>query len=295
MASERPLRRLAAGLLIAYGLLTAVAAAAPYLGFRLGAVITPLLTLIAFAFALAHAFAALGWPRTLLLLGLTVGVSLAYESIGVATGWVYGPYYYTDKLGPRFLGLVPYLIPVAWFMTIYPAQVIAESLVGDRLAGGWRKALGLAAVSSLVMTAWDVLMDPMMVRLGFWVWEVDGAYFGVPIHNYAGWLATTFSVYACYRLAATRLAGGATERLEVAGRSSQLWQRDFARLAIWSYLITWAGNTMAALRIGLAGPALAGAFSMGALGFVGLLRISAGAQEGGQAAGSPDASACGVE
>ena len=51
----------------------------------------------------------------------------------MATGWVYGPYHYTDQLGPKFLGLVPYLIPVAWFMMSYPSFVIADRLVPSLL------------------------------------------------------------------------------------------------------------------------------------------------------------------
>jgi hypothetical protein len=38
-------------------------------------------------------------------------------------------------------------------------------------------------------------MDPPMAASGTWIWEHGGAYFGVPRHNYAGWLLTTFLVY----------------------------------------------------------------------------------------------------
>ena len=38
-------------------------------------------------------------------------------------------YHYTDKLGFKFLGLVPLLIPVAWFMLSYPSFVIADRLI----------------------------------------------------------------------------------------------------------------------------------------------------------------------
>jgi uncharacterized membrane protein len=59
---------------------------------------------------------------------LVCAVSLLFESVGVATGLVYDPYHYTNKLGPLFLGLVPYLIPMAWFMMSYPSFVIADRL-----------------------------------------------------------------------------------------------------------------------------------------------------------------------
>jgi putative membrane protein len=38
-------------------------------------------------------------------------------------------------------------------------------------------------------------MNPGMAAAGNWIWEKGGAYFGVPRHNYVGWLLTTFLVY----------------------------------------------------------------------------------------------------
>jgi uncharacterized membrane protein len=54
----------------------------------------------------------------------------------------------------------------------------------------------------MVMTAWDSVIDPVLSGppLHNWIWEVDGPYFGVPIQNFAGWMATTFTVYLIYRL-----------------------------------------------------------------------------------------------
>ena len=191
------------------------------------------------------------------MLGLTILVSLAFETVGVATGWIYGPYHYTDALGPRFLGLVPYLIPVAWFMMVYPSRVIAERLVAGRVPEGWRRSLALAAVAAFVMTSWDLLMDPMMVRMQTWAWDVPGAYFGVPVHNYLGWLLTTFCVYASFEVALRRLRPAA----RVAPPSD----------AVWAYLITWAGNSVVAIEFGLVGPALVGMFTSGVLGSLALL------------------------
>ncbi len=52
--------------------------------------------------------------NTLRLLGSVFVVSLLFESVGVATGWIYGAYHYAQLLGPLLLGLVPYLIPLSW-------------------------------------------------------------------------------------------------------------------------------------------------------------------------------------
>lgn len=221
----------------------------------------PLATLAFFGFSLGHAVWTLGGRQALLFLAITFIVSLAFESVGVLTGWVYGPYHYTDRLGYKLFGLVPLLIPIAWFMMIYPARVLAGRVAGgDHHRPGWRWLVWLAAVSALAMTAWDLVMDPIMVAGGHWLWDVEGAYFGIPLHNYVGWLVTTLTVFLCYNLWAAR-------------RPAQPWGnsgRFFQALPILAYAVTWLGQVSIALSLGLAGPALAGFFGMGSFALIGL-------------------------
>jgi Carotenoid biosynthesis protein len=51
-----------------------------------------------------------------------------FEEVSVLTGLVYGPYHYTATLGP-WLGSVPVLTPLAWFMLVYPSYVVANLIV----------------------------------------------------------------------------------------------------------------------------------------------------------------------
>lgn len=266
----RILRWLSFALLLANGALTAYLTLGPPLGLpRLPGELTSLLTTLAFAFALTHALATEGANRALLLLGLTALVSVAFESAGVATGWVYGPYHYSDRLGPKLFGLVPTLIPIAWFMMSYPAALIAEDLVGRLRPQARPRWLVLAFSSAAVMTAWDLVMDPMMVRLGFWVWERRGLYFGIPLQNYLGWMATAFTYFALYRWLIPRLPGA----VPIVGVG-------FRRLAAWSYLIVVAGNVSAALHFNLLGPALIGLFVGGGAAVAGLLAAGADQADG---------------
>jgi uncharacterized membrane protein len=161
------------------------------------------MTLILWAFSLLHATYALGWRHSLTFLVLSTSIAWTFEQVGVATGLVFGPYHYTEALGLR-VGLVPVLIPLAWFMMIYPSYVIANLLADGRpfgTRGGLGHLLWLAALSALVMTAWDLLIDPIMAGPGraAWVWETGGPYFGIPLQNFVGWLLTTFTVYLGYR------------------------------------------------------------------------------------------------
>jgi uncharacterized membrane protein len=150
-----------------------------------------------------HSWYALGGRNTAVFFGLSAAISWLFEEVGVRTGLVYGPYHYTDYLGPK-LGEVPFLIPLAWFMMIYPSYVIAGLIVARRpfgTTGGAGRLVALAAVGAVVMTAWDLVIDPILSgpQVVAWIWEGGGPYFGIPIHNYAGWLVTVLTVYLAYR------------------------------------------------------------------------------------------------
>lgn len=239
-------------LLVLYALLNAYAA----LAWTPSPIFTPLTTLVGLAFTLLHAVQRQGWKNAVLLLAVTAGVSLLFESVGVATGLIYGPYHYTDKLGPLFLGRVPYLIPMAWFLMMYPSYVLADRFIPARLVG-WKRILSLAAIAGLVMTAWDMVMDPGMVANGYWVWEVRGAYFGIPLRNFWGWWLTTFTTFLLFLLLARRRADS-----DIAAGASTMPGPRFDRLVLLSYALTGLTDVLVALLGGMGGPALAGIFAM---------------------------------
>ena len=241
------LRRTTIALLVLYVLLTIY----PIISIAAGVIpsrfLTPVSTLAGFTFALLHAGQREGWRRALCLLALVFAVTLLFESVGVATGLVYGPYHYTNKLGPLFLGLVPYLIPVAWFMMSYPSYVIADRLIPADWKR-WQRILSVAAVGGLAMTAWDLVMDPIMVAGGHWVWDVKGAYHSIPLQNFWGWWLTVFTTFALYQL--------------VSGKAPDNNPAKSDRLAVLSYLVTALGIVIVSLVSGAGELALIGFFAM---------------------------------
>jgi putative membrane protein len=244
------LKRLTLVLFFVYTLITIVAAVRVLVGSPNPAWVTPVATLACFIFASLHAEQTLGWREALTLLGLCFGISLLFESLGVATGLVYGPYHYSASLGPKFLGLVPFLIPLAWFMMMYPSFLIARALVTAPL-GRISRSISIAAIGGLVMTAWDLVMDPVMVAAGHWIWEKPGAYFGVPLQNYWGWWLTTFAIFLIFTLVWP-------------SKAFMTSQQPFAweRWAYVTYVVTGLSSVVVAAAIQLSGPALAGLFGM---------------------------------
>ena len=114
------------------------------------------------------------------LLALTA-FGYAIETMGIVTGFPYGPFYYGDALGAKLFGLVPYLLPLSY------APLVIGAVAASWSPGLPRRALWIIR-SALLLTLVDGVLDPGAASLGFWVWPGGGAYYGVPLSNYAGWL-----------------------------------------------------------------------------------------------------------
>jgi uncharacterized membrane protein len=142
-----------------------------------------------FCASLAHCVATRGWSCGAVLVAVCVGGGLAAEAIGWRTGWPFGNYRYGNTLGPKVLG-VPMVVPLAWAMMGWPA-LLAGRRAGARFGhvDGSRKRLVTAAVGSLVLSSWDLFLDPQMVGAGHWRWlPTPGPWLnGIPLVNTVGW------------------------------------------------------------------------------------------------------------
>lgn len=153
-----------------------------------------------------HAAVRLGWRRALAIFAAAFGISLGAELLGTTTGYPFGPYSYTTQLGYLIGGRVPFNIPTSWFFMLYASLAICGRLLParDDARTRWR----WAATAALILTAWDVSMDPAMVSTTHWLWhlpDLAGAsvvrraalsdlFYGMPLTNWLGWLLTGFVV-----------------------------------------------------------------------------------------------------
>jgi len=152
--------------------------------------------------ALAHSTARFGARRAMLLASAAVSVALLSELGGTNIGVPFGPYHYTEMLGFRINGDVPYPIPLSWYYMLYGSLAICSRLLAtdDSSASRWRWALLAAAL----LTAWDVPMEAQMTYVvpTHWAWDLQripawvpawlGAplYYGMPLTNWIGWFGT---------------------------------------------------------------------------------------------------------
>ena len=181
------------------------------------------LVVILALFCAWHAWIALGRHLAAAFVGITLVVSWTIEEIGVATGLVYSGYHYTAALGPS-IGAVPILIPLAWFALAYPTSALVDLVAGRWVGGppgGPRRLLALAAAGALLMTAWDIALDPILSGPAYraWVWEASGTAGAVPAQNYLGWLATAFAIFLAFRLVQRRASGAGADGLLSRGRA----------------------------------------------------------------------------
>lgn len=165
-------------------------------------------------FALWHFIAWAGWRYAIGGLIIIATVSFFVEALGVATGLVFGNYYYPDgPLGPLLLG-VPPLIQLQYFAMGYGCLMIARSVTSTLSSAARRVTLVVGAIiGAFGMTMLDLASDPRQsTQLGMWVWRDGGPFFGVPVHNFVGWFVETLIFFLLVQWMLTRAS--AVKRIE---------------------------------------------------------------------------------
>ena len=139
--------------------------------------LTPFMSVaILMGFALVHGTRRYGWRHFLVFFMLTFVISWSYETSSILTGFPFGHYVYTDKLGPK-LWLVPMLIMPAYFSMGYIAWTLGHVLLDrfdDRLAGA--EVVLVPMLASFVMVMWDLVIDPASSTItGAWIGAMAAA------------------------------------------------------------------------------------------------------------------------
>jgi putative membrane protein len=171
-------------------------------------------TLIVAALAVASvSFTAIGsgWPRAVIAAAAAFALGLAAEWAGTRTGFPFGAYRYTGLLRPA-AGTVPLVVPLAWAAMGLPGYAVGAAIARSRA--------GRIVAGAVALTAWDLFLDPQMIRNGFWRWAHTGPYQDVPLSNFAGWLLVSAVLMAVFDV----ILGAAPRR--TAPRAAGPDQRD---------------------------------------------------------------------
>jgi putative membrane protein len=146
---------------------------------------------------------------------------IAAEFVGVTTGLPYGAFHYTDGMGYRLGGIVPWSV----------AFVFAPLVLGSMRLASWVTTDARLAIptSSLILVIHDMVLDPAAVYGGYWIWAREGAYYGVPAGNFIGWLLVGL-------LASTIM------HLLTAGVQTRLWRLPpGTEISLFEITCFWAG------------------------------------------------------
>jgi len=202
------------------------------------------------AFAVLHGHRLYGTRGVLVFLALCLGTATFFESFSLRTGFPFGHYYFTGVMGPKIFGL-PILLALAYVGVGYMSWILANLIPGASARSRTGLVL-LPVLASLIMTAWDLAMDPVWAYIDHaWVWRNGGSWYGVPLTNYRGWLLTSWVFYQAFALWLRR-------------RTPVVIPLAWNRLAVLMYATTAAGNLLLAIPSAL--PALVPAVIAGPAG-----------------------------
>ncbi|MFQ3679263.1 MAG: gamma-carotene 1'-hydroxylase CruF [Pseudanabaenaceae cyanobacterium] len=133
-----------------------------------------------------------GWRGLLGFALPAIALSLGSELLGTSTGFPFGHYSYLSGLGYKIAGRVPFTIPLSWFYLGFSTYILARAGLAARGITGWPQKLGAIALGAILLTAWDLVLDPAMSQAPYPFWEFQdaGEFFGMPYRNLTGWIGT---------------------------------------------------------------------------------------------------------
>jgi len=126
--------------------------------------------------------------RVLLVLGI---LTVVVEAVAVKTGLPYGKFSYSERMGYLLFDTVPPTIAFGYLPILLGSMAVAGKFKPE---GRWRFTTLTAAINLLM----DMVIDPAFVSNGFWAWENQGFYYGVPLVNFLGWALTGFTYANIY-------------------------------------------------------------------------------------------------
>ena len=160
-------------------------------------------SLIMAALNVMHSLRTQGLRRTLLFGALGNGIPILGELLAIHVLKVL-----RHHTRPQVKG-VPLAIALGWYNVGYGTLAIVKGAINNAADPQGRKSLALASATALAATNLDLLLDPFGLELGLWEWSKDGPYAsevmgpngkrGVPLLNFAGWLALTTGVTLAYQ------------------------------------------------------------------------------------------------
>lgn len=159
----------------------------------------------------------LGWRRTGRLFGLTWGIAFICEFASTRIGFPFGEYFYTGSTQGQelYISNIPFMDSLSFSFLLFASYCLALVFVlppaKEPGPHGWqfdqalRTSWSVVGLTVVFFTFSDVVIDPVALQGERWFlgkiygYPHDGAYFGVPLANFAGWAVVGFLSLLGYR------------------------------------------------------------------------------------------------
>ena len=160
-------------------------------------------SLLVAALSVAHSLRTRGLRRTLLFAASgsvipTLGELVAVNALKLLR----------HHVRPQ-VGGVPLAIALLWYNVGYATLTLVKGNIDATDPHNGKESLALAPDVALAATSLDLLLDPFGLDLGLWEWREGGRYAyeikgpngerGIPLLNFAGWIALTTGVTVAYQ------------------------------------------------------------------------------------------------
>ena len=123
----------------------------------------------------------------------------AVATVGALTAVPFGPFVYTDNIGPQLFYPLPWAVPVLWIIAVFSSRGVARVMLRP-----WRKTrtygYWLMGVTAALVVLLDLGLEPFASRVKrYWLWDptkLGFDWYGAPVVNFFGWAVTVLLILA---------------------------------------------------------------------------------------------------
>jgi uncharacterized membrane protein len=120
-------------------------------------------------------------------------------AVGTLSGIPFGPYLYSDLLGEKLMGVLPWSMPFVWMVVVVNARGVARLIMRP-----WRKTnyygYWVIGFTCLLAVLLDLGLEPFAVFVkDYWIWPIARPvlhWYTAPWVNFLGWFVTTLAILA---------------------------------------------------------------------------------------------------
>ena len=159
--------------------------------------------------------------------------AMTIETFAILTGVPYSNFEYGELIGGK-IGVVPWTVGFSWV----PILLFAWLLVRN-----YRNIWTRIGLGALLMTLFDIVLDPGATALGFWIWEINEGFYNVPWVNFLGWIVSSIIGLVIWETLLRDIKG------TVPSKDAQRWMfiSGFVSLIFWIGVNGWIGYWIPAI------------------------------------------------